>query len=615
MSGICSDQLGPRIVKSGGNRRVCVVGAGVGGLAVASRIAARSRENGSSIEVVVVEKNSRDKSGGRCGSFDVNIPGLGTFRHERGPSLLLLKNVYEDLFRDCGNYDALNFELEIEQCIPAYQVVFDDGDSIELGFPSKDCLENEKVAKCETRSRAKMNQFESNGAQKWDEYMGATSAFLDCGLPNFIEERLDIPSFPAFLREALRGGGKAWPLKPHSDVLDAIFDSNKMKAMASFQDLYVGLEPYKKRDSQLDGGVITTTAPAVFGLLAALELHPTNEKCGVHAPIGGFRAVGNAFEQLAIANGVKIQYETTVTQVTNTGVNVLATSASNDNGNISGADTIPADIIVINADLPYATTCLLDGTSNENDDDTVLSTSLDDRFDWDDTFRFSSGVIAFHWSVKQKLNSLNTHNVFLVAGNRDAAEKSWEVLRSNSSSNSEERSFNFYVHRASETDSTAAPEGCDAIMVLVPCKTLLRDDLCATLPRDEAMKLYKDQFDDEMVGSVREIVLQRLSVLDGLHDLRKHIVHEVVDTPGTYAGLYNLAAGTPFALSHGFGQLSLTRPSAECKEFGNVLFVGASSRPGNGVPLVLLGAKSVASKVEKKLSILEEAEQTIQQQQ
>lgn len=34
------------------------------------------------------------------------------------------------------------------------------------------------------------------------------------------------------------------------------------------------------------------------------------------------------------------------------------------------------------------------------------------------------------------------------------------------------------------------------------------------------------------------------------------------------------------AKSHGFGQLSLTRPSAECKEFGNVLFVGASSRPG-----------------------------------
>lgn len=72
---------------------------------------------------------------------------------------------------------------------------------------------------------------------------------------------------------------KSWPLKSHSDVLDSTFSSNKMKALASFQDLYVGLEPYKNED-QVFGGVLKKTAPAVFGLLAALELHPTNEKAG-----------------------------------------------------------------------------------------------------------------------------------------------------------------------------------------------------------------------------------------------------------------------------------------------------------------------------------------------
>jgi len=52
-----------------------------------------------------------------------------------------------------------------------------------------------------------------------------------------------------------------------------------MKALASFQDLYVGLEPYKNND-QFGGGVLKKTAPAVFGLLAALELHPSNNKAG-----------------------------------------------------------------------------------------------------------------------------------------------------------------------------------------------------------------------------------------------------------------------------------------------------------------------------------------------
>ena len=56
--------------------------------------------------------------------------------------------------------------------------------------------------------------------------------------------------------------------------------------------------------------------------------------------------------------------------------------------------------------------------------------------------------------------------------------------------------------------------------------------------------------------------------------------------------------------SHGFNQLSLTRPSAECREIKNVLFVGASSRPGNGVPLVLIGAKSVAEKAMKRINDL-----------
>ena len=72
---------------------------------------------------------------------------------------------------------------------------------------------------------------------------------------------------------------KSWPLNPHSDVLDKTFSSNKMKALASFQNLYVGLEPYRNNE-KLGGGVLEKTAPAVFGLLAALELHPTNKIAG-----------------------------------------------------------------------------------------------------------------------------------------------------------------------------------------------------------------------------------------------------------------------------------------------------------------------------------------------
>jgi len=141
------------------------------------------------------------------------VDGLGTFRHERGPSLLLLKEEYLDVFRDCITTDSTgadagkDYGLEIRQCIPGYQVVFDDGDRVHLGFPKNTDGEPtmaSSVRMAEVVSRGKMDGFEEDGAIKWDAYMRACSAFLDCGLPNFIEEELDLGSFPKFFVEALR---------------------------------------------------------------------------------------------------------------------------------------------------------------------------------------------------------------------------------------------------------------------------------------------------------------------------------------------------------------------------------------------------------------------------
>ena len=419
---------------------VVVVGGGVGGLAIACRIASSSDSR--RYRVSILEKN--EQVGGRTGSFDVSLEA-GTFRHERGPSLLLLPQVYRDLFTECtaGKKTAEDYGLVMSPCIPAYQVVFDDGDRINVGFPATNAS-GSAFLDLERQSREKMDSFEDDGAAKWDEYMRLCEAYLDCGLPNFIEERLDLASFPAFLKAALGDGGKAWPLKPHSDVLDAMFCSNKMIALASFQDLYVGLEPYTNKQ-KFAGGILETTAPAVFGLLAAIELHPTNKKCGVFAPIGGFRSVAKSLQRLAQDLGVCIQCGCTVTEIAADGVRYTDTTEE-------GTETFEtADFVVVNADLPYATKTLFSKQQNAHP-----------NFDWDDSYRFSCGTVAFHWSINKPLDDLNTHNVFLSTSSRDDAETSWKVLRDNENMqgpfSSPHEPFNFYVHRASKTDPTAAPE-------------------------------------------------------------------------------------------------------------------------------------------------------------
>lgn len=260
-------------------------------------------------------------------------------------------------------------------------------------------------------------------------------------------------------------------------------------------------------------------------------------------------------------------------------------------------------ITVVNADLPFSTKTLLSKSSSGVPSDAAPC------YDWDDNFDFSSGVIAFHWSVKKECKALNTHNVFLSGRTRADVKSSWSSVRENDPSIlpsfGKDPPFNFYVHRASASDATASPQGCDSIMVLVPCCTLQHDSSFGSLSRSECINNYKAQFSDSIVAEVKGAVLRRLSVVDELTDLDSFIVGEVIDTPGTYADLYNLAAGTPFALvrttkifslpttlfqqahfclftgskSHGFGQLSLTRPSHQSKQFDNVLFVGASTRP------------------------------------
>jgi len=269
------------------------------------------------------------------------------------------------------------------------------------------------------------------------------------------------------------------------------------------------------------------------------------------------------------------------------------------------AKFMAADLVICNADLPFATETLMDGNAKGN-----ANKASPPRYDWNDKFDYSSGVIAFHWSIDRQCDDLNTHNVFLMGCDRDSAERSWGAIRNNDidapSFETDDHPFNFYVHRASATDGSASPEGCDAIMVLVPCCSLKRDKMLGKLDRDECIAGYEEQFGEAFVSKVRDVVLHRLGKLNGLKDLREHIVDEVVDTPASYADSYNVAAGTPFAMSHGFGQLSLTRPAHQSRDVDNVLFVGAGTRPGNGVPLVLLGAKQVADKAIKKLQIPEE---------
>jgi len=116
-----------------------------------------------------------------------------------------------------------------------------------------------------------INRLEPGGFPRYQDYLESAQNNLDFGLSAFIKESPQWEYFPAFCRN-LNLNARFWPLASHHRQLEGLFDSKKLQAALSFQDLYVGLTPYE--------------APAVFSLLQAIELNQ-----GVFYPLGGFAQV------------------------------------------------------------------------------------------------------------------------------------------------------------------------------------------------------------------------------------------------------------------------------------------------------------------------------------
>lgn len=101
---------------------------------------------------------------------------------------------------------------------------------------------------------------------------------------------------------------------------------------------------------------------------------------------------------------------------------------------------------------------------------------------------------------------------------------------------------------------------------------------------------------EELVGAGRRAILQSLQ-RGGVGDLGPHILHESVIDPPEWRARYGLEHGAAFGMDHGLDQLAVFRPAVKDARIRGLYFAGASTRPGNGVPLVLIGSRLTAERV------------------
>lgn len=323
----------------------------------------------------------------------------------------------------------------------------------------------------------------------------------------------------------------------HQQYIQRFFRNPHLQMAYTFQNIYVGQSPFD--------------APAFFSMIPAIEL-----KEGSFFPKGGIYSVVENLRSKAESSGVRFIYDKEVSQIK---VNsIKAEGVTFTDGEYAGAD-----LVVANADLPYVYSRLLP--------DKRISSKFD-------KMKYSCSALVFHWGLDKSYPQLAHHNVFLSDTFRTG-------LRVIFRDKSVDPAPSFYVHAPSRTDLSAAPAGHDTLSVIIGIGHV-----------DEKRK--QDWTEARKIS--REAVINRLKSA-GLTDIEDHIKHEICYNPKTWESVFNVTKGSVFgSLSHSLFQMGYFRPHNRHDKYKNLYFVGGSTHPGNGIPLVLLSAKLTSERILKE---------------
>jgi phytoene desaturase (3,4-didehydrolycopene-forming) len=126
-----------------------------------------------------------------------------------------------------------------------------------------------------------------------------------------------------------------------------------------------------------------------------------------------------------------------------------------------------------------------------------------------------------------KLPSLNAHNIFLAEDYKGSFD---DIFKRRSMP----REPSFYVNVPSRIDPSAAPEGKDAVVVLVPVGHLIPNhDSLNTFTEGASSPNKETQDWDALVERARGQVIETMEKRLGITDLRSKITWETVNTPLT----------------------------------------------------------------------------------
>jgi phytoene desaturase len=488
------------------SRPVVVVGAGLGGLSAACRLA------GAGYEVTVLEAG--DQPGGRAGRLDID-----GYSFDTGPTVLTMIDLVEACFASAGV--AMDELLELLPVDPMYRACFADGTELRVRH-GRDAMRDEIRQVCGAHE-----------AGEFDGFCDWLTRLYELEMPNFIARNYDSPL------DLVRPLGPAVALlrlgafRRLATVVGRRFDDDRLRRIFSFQSMYAGLAPYE--------------ALALYGVITYMDT-----VAGVFVPRGGMHALPVALADAAAKAGAVFRYGSRVDRLT---------LANGTDGPVTGVqlasgETIRADRVVCNADLPVAYRELLPHLRAPR----VARRGA-----------YSPSCVVWHAGVRGALPAGTEHHNIHFGRQWD------ESFRSLMRDGQPMADPSLLVTVPSRTDAERAPAGAHSLYVLEPMPNL-DGRVDWSTHRDVA----------------RERVTRAVAELGYPTDVD---VEAFVD-PTDWERM-GMERGTPFALSHRFFQTGPFRPSNVDPRVPGLVFVGSGTQPGVGIPMVLVSGQLAAQRIEQ----------------
>ena len=191
---------------------------------------------------------------------------------------------------------------------------------------------------------------------------------------------------------------------------------------------------------------------------------------------------------------------------------------------------------------------------------------------------YSPSCVALHLGVRDELPGQAHHTISFGQSWRgvfDELTRDGRVMTDPS----------LLISMPSRTDRSLAPDRGQVLSVVAPTPNL--DRRSGGNPGLDWARIGP-RYRDELLATLEA---------RGWSGLSGAIEVEELATPRDWAA-QSMAAGTPFALAHTFGQTGPFRPSTLPRSGPeNVVLAGSSVQPGVGVPMVLISGRLAAERI------------------